>query len=51
MYRWIWRRLPGGPVTRTAELVLLALAVAALLWLVVFPWASLRVPLDQAGIG
>lgn len=51
MYGWIWRRLPGSPVTRTVELTLLVLAVAALLWLVVFPWASLHVPLDQAGIG
>jgi hypothetical protein len=51
VYRWIWRQLPGSAVIRTAELVLLALAVAALLWLVVFPWASLHVPVDQAGIG
>jgi hypothetical protein len=51
VYRWIWRQLPGGATTRTAELVLLALAVAALLWLVVFPWASLHLPVDQAGIG
>lgn len=51
MYRWIWRQLPGSPAVRTAEMVLLALAVTALLWLVVFPWASLHLPVDQAGIG
>jgi hypothetical protein len=51
MYRWIWLRLPGGPGTRTVELTLVLLAVAALLWLVVFPWASLHLPVDQAGIG
>jgi hypothetical protein len=51
MYRWVWQRLPGGPGTRTVELALVLLAVAALLWLVVFPWASLTLPIDQAGIG
>lgn len=51
MYGWIWRRLPGGPGVRSVELTLLLLAVAALLWLVVFPWAALHLPVDQAGIG
>jgi hypothetical protein len=51
MYAWIWRRLPGGPQARTAGLVLLLLAVAALLWLIVFPWAQIHLPVDQAGIG
>jgi hypothetical protein len=51
MYRWIWQRLPGGPGTRTVGLTLVLLAVAALLWLAVFPWASLNLPVDQAGIG
>jgi hypothetical protein len=51
VYRWIWLRLPGGPRVRTVELALVLLAVAALLWLVVFPWASLRLDLDPAGIG
>jgi hypothetical protein len=51
MYRWIWRRLPGGPGARTVGLALVAATVAALLWLVVFPWASLHLPVDQAGIG
>lgn len=51
MYRWIWRNLPGGPATRTVEMGLLVVAVLALLWLVVFPWASIYLPVDQAGIG
>jgi hypothetical protein len=51
LYGWIWRRLPGGPATRTAQFALLLLAVVALLWLVVFPWAALHLPFDQAGIG
>jgi hypothetical protein len=51
MYQWIWLRLPGGPRARTVELTLVLAAVAALLWLVVFPWAALHLPVDQAGIG
>jgi hypothetical protein len=51
MYRWIWRQLPGGPAVRTAGMALLLVAAAALLWLVVFPWASIHVPVDQSGIG
>jgi hypothetical protein len=51
MYRWIWRQLPGSPAVRTVEMGLLVLAAAALLWLVVFPWASIHLPVDQAGIG
>ncbi|HEY1639310.1 MAG TPA: hypothetical protein VGG35_01355 [Streptosporangiaceae bacterium] len=48
MYTWIWHRLPGRPAARTAWLLLLVLAVAVLLWLVVFPWASVRLPIDPA---
>jgi hypothetical protein len=51
MYRWIWLRLPGGPRVRTVELTLVLLAVAALLWLAVFPWVSLHLDVDPAGIG
>lgn len=51
MYGWLWRRLPGSRAARTAQLVMLVLAVLALLWLVVFPWASIHLPVDQAGIG
>lgn len=51
MYAWIWRQLPGGPRTRTILLALVLLSVAVLLWLEVFPWASIHLPIDQAGIG
>jgi hypothetical protein len=51
MYGWIWQRLPGGIATRTALLVMLVVAVALLLWYVVYPWASVHVPFDQAGLG
>ena len=51
MYGWIWRQLPGGTAARTVQLLLLAISVAALLWFLVFPWASLHLPFDQAGLG
>jgi hypothetical protein len=48
MYEWIWLRLPGGTGTRAASMALIALAVAALLWFLVFPWARGHLPLDPA---
>lgn len=51
MYSWIWRRLPGRTGARAAQMALLTIAVAALLWFLVFPWASLHLPFDQAGLG
>jgi hypothetical protein len=51
MYRWIWRGLPGGKAARLMQLGLLLLAAALLLWFVVYPWASIHVPFDQAGLG
>lgn len=48
MYGWIWRRLPGGPTARTLLAIVLLIAVGLLLWYVVYPWASLHVPFDQA---
>ena len=51
MYGWIWRRLPGGTGARTVQMVILGLAVAALLWFVVYPWASIYLPFDQSGLG
>lgn len=44
MYAWLWRSLPGGTALKTAQTVLLGIAVLALLLLVVFPWASHHVP-------
>jgi hypothetical protein len=51
VYAWIWRRLPGGTALRTALSVLLAAAVVALLFLVVFPWAETTLPFLQVTVG
>jgi hypothetical protein len=46
MYGWIWHRLPGDTNVRATTMAVLALAVAALLWFLVFPWAAAHVPID-----
>jgi hypothetical protein len=51
MYGWIWYRLPGGTGARVLQMMVLAAAVGLLLWFVVYPWASLHLPLDQSGLG
>jgi hypothetical protein len=49
MYAWIWHRLPGSGVgIKTAWVALIVVALAALLWLIVFPWATIHLPIDQA---
>ena len=44
MYGWLWQKLPGGTGWKVAQAGVLGLAVLALLFLVVFPWASMHVP-------
>jgi hypothetical protein len=51
MYGWIWRRLPGGTGARLAQMTILILAVALLLWFVIYPWAAIHLPVDQSGLG
>jgi hypothetical protein len=49
MYEWIWQRLPGSaPGGKAVWMTLLVVAVAALLWFLVFPWATVHLPIDQA---
>lgn len=50
MYGWIWRKLPGGSVLKAVEAVILAFAVVALLFLVVFPWVAAHLPIDQVTV-
>jgi hypothetical protein len=51
MYEWIWQRLPGGRGGKAATAALIVIAALALLWFVVFPWATLHLPIDQVGVG
>ena len=47
MYLWLWRHLPGGVTGKLACAIVLALAAAALLWFIVFPWLTPQLPLDR----
>jgi hypothetical protein len=51
MYGWIWNRLPGGRAARHVQAAALLAAVVLLLWFVVYPWASIYLPVDQSGLG
>ena len=51
MYAWIWHKLPFGRWGKlTGSLVLVAM-VGALLWYVVFPWATPLLPFDDVQVG
>jgi hypothetical protein len=50
MYPWLWRRLPGGPVVRTVLAALLLALVVLLLFTVVFPWVTPRLPFSDVTV-
>ena len=50
MYVWIWRRLPGGLPGKLAGSLVLVVAVLALLFLLVFPWAERRLPCNDVSV-
>jgi hypothetical protein len=50
MYTWIWRRLPGGLAAKLAGAAVLVVAVVAVLFLVVFPWVSPRLPFNHVTV-
>jgi hypothetical protein len=48
MYEWIWRRLPAsGTGGKAVWMTLIVVVLLALLWLLVFPWATIHLPIDQ----
>ncbi len=51
MYSWIWRTLPGGRPGKLIGSLLLIVAVAALLFFVVFPWAEPQLPFGNVTVG
>ncbi|MGN6245983.1 MAG: hypothetical protein ACTHQ3_20220 [Motilibacteraceae bacterium] len=50
MYAWIWRHLPGRWPLRALTSLLLAGAVVAALFTVVFPWAEHSLPFLQVTV-
>ena len=51
MYAWIWRKLPFGLWGKLTGSLALASMVGALLWFVVFPWATPLLPFDDVQVG
>jgi hypothetical protein len=51
MYTWIWRHLPGPTAARVLQAFALFLAVVAVLFFVVFPWAEPYLPFDHVEVG
>ena len=50
MYVWIWRHLPGGLVLRLLQVVVLVAAVAAVLFLYVFPHVEPLLPYSDVTV-
>ena len=51
MYAWIWRKLPFGLWGKLTGSLTLITVVGALLWFVVFPWATPLLPFDDVQVG
>ena len=51
MYAWIWRKLPFGFWGKLTGSIGMIAATAALLWYVVFPWATPLLPFDDVQVG
>ncbi|WP_067489706.1 hypothetical protein [Actinomadura hibisca] len=47
MYAWLWRVLPGGWPLKAVLALVLAAALAAVLWYLVFPWLEPKVQFDH----
>ncbi|MFC7528936.1 hypothetical protein [Actinoplanes sp. GCM10030250] len=50
MYGWIWRKLPGALWHKVTTSLVLVTAIGALLWYVVFPWATPLLPFDDVQV-
>ncbi|WP_433827893.1 hypothetical protein ACQP2E_00270 [Actinoplanes sp. CA-015351] len=50
MYAWIWHKLPGAVWGKLAVSLGLIAATGALLWYVIFPWATPLLPFDDVQV-
>jgi hypothetical protein len=50
VYAWIWRKLPFGLWGKLSGSLVLVALVGALLWYVVFPWATPLLPFDDVQV-
>jgi hypothetical protein len=51
MYSWIWRKLPFGFWGKVTSTTGILAATVALLWYVIFPWATPLLPFDDVQVG
>jgi hypothetical protein len=51
VYAWIWRKLPFGLWGKLTGSIVLMVMVVALLWYVIFPWATPLLPFDDVQVG
>jgi hypothetical protein len=50
MYTWIWRKLPGGVAGKLLGVTALIAGVVVVLFLVVFPWVSPKLPFNHVTV-
>ena len=50
MYGWIWRHLPGDISSKALLSLLLTLVSIGFLFLVVFPWVELLLPITSVTV-
>jgi hypothetical protein len=50
VYAWIWRKLPGGVAAKVLGATVLIAGVVVLLFLVIFPWASPKLPFNHVTV-
>jgi cytoskeletal protein RodZ len=50
VYAWIWRKLPGAVWSKLSISLGMVAAIGALLWYVIFPWATPLLPFDDVQV-
>lgn len=51
MFEWIWRHLPGPTPVRWLLVVLIVIVTVTVLFTIVFPWITPRLPFTDVTIG
>jgi len=51
VYSWIWRHLPGSTPVKIAIAIVAVGAIVVLLFAMVFPWITPRLPFTDVTIG
>ena len=51
MFEWIWRHLPGSTPVRWLLVAVIVGVTVTLLFLVIFPWLTPRLPFTDVTIG